>query len=80
VQEKLPPGIAAVLINRNHSFRDLVLPIGEDEKRLLERIDGRHTAGEIARGERQERLARAFFARLWQWDQAVFEIPGAGGR
>ena len=29
VQEKLPPDIAAVLINRTHSYTDLIMPITE---------------------------------------------------
>ncbi|MDP2792838.1 MAG: methyltransferase, partial [Sulfurisoma sp.] len=34
VQEKLPPGAAAVLINRNHTYTDLYLPIDARQKKL----------------------------------------------
>ena len=47
VQERLPPGAAAVLINRAHTDTDLFLPIDEEQGRWFEAIDGRKTAGAI---------------------------------
>ena len=35
VQERLPPGAAAVLINPTHAYRDLVMPIDSTEKGLV---------------------------------------------
>ncbi len=66
IQERLPAGAAAVLINRTHPFRDLVLQINAAEKKLFDAIDGRRSIGEIAAGSS---LARDFFERLWLWDQ-----------
>jgi hypothetical protein len=37
VEEKLPPGAAAVLINRAHTHRDIYLPINTQEKRAYGR-------------------------------------------
>ncbi len=75
VQERLPPGAAAVLINRTHIYRDLVLPIDAAEKRLFDRVDGIRTLGEIADGVSPE-MARDFFERLGWWDQVVFDSSG----
>ena len=47
VQERLPPGAAAVLINQTHTYRDLFMPIDATEKRLFDAIDGRRRIGEI---------------------------------
>ena len=72
VQEKLPPGAAAVLINRAHSFRDIYLPIDAQEKRLFDAIDGKLSIGEIVGAEHRE-VGRALFQRLWWHDQVVFD-------
>ena len=47
----LPPGAAAVLINRSHTYTDLFLPIDAAEERLVDAIDGERSIGEIARSE-----------------------------
>ena len=41
VQERLPGNAAAVLINRSHTYRDLVLPINATEKRLFDAVTGK---------------------------------------
>jgi SAM-dependent methyltransferase len=73
VQEGLPSGAAAVLINRTHTYRDLFMPIDSTEKRSFDAIDGKRTLGEIAREQRQSDTARALFERLWWYDQVVFD-------
>jgi hypothetical protein len=73
VQERLPPGAAAVLINRTHTYRDLVMPIDATEKRLFDRVDGIRTLGEITEGV-PPAMARDFFERLGWWDQVVFDM------
>jgi SAM-dependent methyltransferase len=79
VQERLPPGAAAVLINRNHSYRDLFIAISSTEKYLFDAIDGNRTIGDIlkisiASPEKSHReQARTFFERLWWHDQVVFD-------
>jgi len=80
VQERLPHGVAAVLINQTHTDRDLFLPIGEEEKRLFDAVDGRRTIGEIvattlSASHRATNVdaARTFFEKLWWHDQLVFD-------
>ncbi len=76
VREELPAGASAVLINRNHTYTDLWLPIDGARETLLNGIDGRRTIAEIA-GENARGVGRAFFEQLWRWDQAVFEVSGS---
>jgi SAM-dependent methyltransferase len=73
VNERLPPGAAAVLINRAHTHTDLILPVDAQEKRLFDAIDGERTIGEIARGLPTFDVARSLFERLWWYDQVVFD-------
>ena len=80
VQERLPPGAAAVLINQTHTYRDLFLPIGSTEKRLFDAIDGHRSIGDIAERTATSSnqttyldLARTFFEQLWWHDQLVFD-------
>jgi len=80
VQERLPPGAAAVLINQTHTYKDMFWPIGSTEKRLLDALDGVRTIGEIVErilssSQRATNLdlARNFFERLWWHDQVVFD-------
>jgi len=77
VQENLPPGAAAVLINRKHTYTDLYLPINAQQKRMFNAIDGTRTVGEIVHGSVSNEIARAFFERLWWMDQVVFDAHGA---
>jgi hypothetical protein len=94
VQERLPPGAAAVLINRSHTYTDLFLPISPPEKRLYDAIDGNRSVDDIIKtvlpsSQRQLPLdtARTFFEQLWWHDQVVFDtshpvasIHSAGGK
>jgi len=80
VQERLPKGAAAVLINQNHTYRDLIMPIDSTEKRLFDAIDGNNSIRGIVRStlassqkESQLDIARIFFERLWWYDQVVFQ-------
>jgi SAM-dependent methyltransferase len=80
VQERLPPGAAAVLINRTHTYRDLFLPINATEKCLFDAIDGTRRIGDIAErvlpsspNKSRFDMGRLFFERLWQYDQVVFD-------
>src|SRR5262249_46962564 len=81
IREKLPPGSAAVLINRAHPFPDLALPIDPAGDRLLRAIDGQRTLAEIlelvGKNIVDERQALGFFERLWQYDQVVFDSSRA---
>ncbi|MGB6535311.1 MAG: class I SAM-dependent methyltransferase [Xanthobacteraceae bacterium] len=77
VRERLPPGSVAVLINRAHTFTDLILTVDAFEDQLLGAIDGKRTLAEILQSATQdgvdERRALRFFERLWQYDQVVFD-------
>jgi SAM-dependent methyltransferase len=77
VRERLPAGAAAVLINRNHMYRDLYLPINEVEDQLLSGIDGQRTIGEIGRDFPNRATVNSFFRKLWSWDQAIFDASNA---
>ena len=77
VREKLPPGAAAVLINRTHTYTDIYLPIDAEQADLLAGVDGRRSIAEIV-GPRGDRApARDFFRQLWRYDQVVFDIAPA---
>jgi SAM-dependent methyltransferase len=83
VQERLPPGAAAVLLNRTHKYHDLILPIDAYEKRLFDAIDGRRSISEIAdvvSGSAEGGRALDFFERLWRYDQVVFDRSRAASR
>jgi hypothetical protein len=80
VQEKLPQGAAAVLINQNHTYPDLILPVDEFELQLYKGINGERSVAEIMRtitttenDQRQSERARSFFEQLWWYDQVVFD-------
>jgi len=72
IQERLPPGAAAVLINRAHTDKDIYLPIDAAEKFLVDAIDGERSIGEMA-GDTPHDVCRSLFERLWWHDQVVFD-------
>jgi SAM-dependent methyltransferase len=74
VRDKAPRGAAAVLINRNHTFSDLYLPVDAARLRLLERVDGKRTIDELCDKPGDLALAREFFRALWRWDQIVVRL------
>jgi len=79
VQERLPAGAEAVLINRTHSYRDIFMAVNPAEKRLFDAVDGNRTIDDILKRtvkspERSDwEMARTFFERLWWHDQVVFD-------
>ena len=73
VEGRLPPGTAAVLINRTHTDTDIVLPVNTCEKRLFDAIDGRRTIGALLSRPEHERTARHLFERLFWHDQVVID-------
>jgi SAM-dependent methyltransferase len=72
IQERLPPGAAAVLINRAHTFTDIFMPIDAREKRLVDAIDDKRSIRDIA-GDAPREVCRLLFERLWWYDQIVFD-------
>ena len=77
VRERLPPGAAAVLINQNHTYADLYLPIDERQDRMLAAVDGVRAIGDICPEPGQRNDARTFFAQLWAWDQFLFDTSAS---
>lgn len=77
VHERLPAGASAVLINRNHNYTDLYMPIDAQRERLIEAIDGKRRIADMGRASADPALARDFFQQLWRWDQVVFDASGA---
>ena len=83
VQERLPPGAAAVLISQSHTYHDIYLPIDATELRILDAIDGRRSVIDImeqtlpaSQPAPRNAMVRAFFERLWWHDQVVFDVSG----
>jgi SAM-dependent methyltransferase len=74
VQERLPPGAAAVLINRHHTYTDLYLPINQHQKQLVDSIDGKKSIGEMTSVSSARDVARVLFEGLWRYDQVVFDL------
>jgi SAM-dependent methyltransferase len=83
IQDRLPPGAEAVLINRTHTYRDIVMTLNLEETHLFESMDGtRSIAGIIERTRKSDQqahdeTARTFFERLWWHDQVVFDASKA---
>jgi SAM-dependent methyltransferase len=80
VQDRLPAGAAAILINQTHAYQDLFLPIVSAEKQLFDSIDGIRSVGDIVERTPPHshrvtslEMARAFFEQLWWHDQVVFD-------
>ncbi len=72
VEERLPPGAAAALINRAHGDTDLVLFVDRRRLRLFRAIDGERTVAQMGRE------ATAFVRHLWRHDLVAFDATGGG--
>lgn len=80
VQDHLPSGAAAVLINQTLTYKDLFLPIGPIEKRWFDLIDGDRSIISIVEETLSSSnrpitfdVAHSFFERLWWYDLVVFD-------
>jgi SAM-dependent methyltransferase len=74
IQERLPAGAAGVLLNQSHPHHDLILAVDAADKALFDGIDGRRSIADIVeRVSGDRRRARAFFEKLWWYDQVVFD-------
>jgi SAM-dependent methyltransferase len=76
IRDRVPPGFAAVLINRAHTYSDLALPINAAEERVFAAIDGKRSIDDILRrtaGAVGGEQARRFIEQLWEYDQIVFD-------
>ena len=72
VEERLPAGAAAALIERAHTDTDLVLFVDRRQLDMFRAIDGRRTVGRLGPG------AAAFVERLWRHDLVVVDTTGDG--
>jgi SAM-dependent methyltransferase len=72
VEERLPPGAAAALINRAHTDTDLVLFVDGRQFEIFRSIDGTRTVAELGDG------AAAFVERLWRHDLVVVDATAGG--
>lgn len=71
VEERLPRGAAAALLNRAHSFPDLVMFVDRTELDTFRSIDGERSIGALAAG------AARFVERLWSHDLVVIDASVA---
>ncbi len=67
VEERLPPGAAAALINRAHTDTDLVMFVDRCQYAMFQLIDGRRRIAELGPG------ASAFVERLFRHDLVVID-------
>jgi SAM-dependent methyltransferase len=77
IRDRVPPGFAAVLINRAHTFPDLALPIDAAQARVFAAIDGHRTIDEILQSAMEADSACRFIERLWEHDQIVFDATNS---
>ena len=80
IDDRVPPGSAAVLINRAHTYSDLALPIDAAQERIFAAIDGNRSIAEILRsavGGGGDERARRFIEQLWEYDQIVFDATSS---
>ncbi len=73
VEERLPAGAAAVLINRAHTQTDIYLPVSASEKKIFNAIDGECSVRDLIGITGNISEARSLFIRLWLYDQVVFD-------
>ena len=78
VQERLPPGATAVLINKRHTYTDIYLPLNAQQKQWFDAIDGRRSIGEIVAPSAARAAARVLFEGLWWYDQVLFDTAQQG--
>jgi hypothetical protein len=79
IRDRVPPGFAAVLINRAHAYPDLALPIDEAQERIFDSMDGSRSCAEIlqAIGLPSELPVRRFVEQLWHYDQIVLDTTNS---
>jgi SAM-dependent methyltransferase len=75
IEDKLPAGVAAALLNRAHTYPDLVMFATPAERAMFEVIDGRRTLREISQISEISEISEivGFFERLWWQDLVVID-------
>lgn len=79
IDEHLPSGVAAVLVNRGHTCGDIRLALDDRQKRLFDAVDGSCTVAEILRTNDDGGIGRPLFEQLWWHDQVVFDASRPAG-
>ena len=74
VEERLPPGVAAVLLNRAHVHPDLVMMVDAAERAAFDAVDGQRTMDDICA---RTGVGVELFRRLWHHDLIVLDASGA---
>ena len=67
VEDRLPPGVAAAVLNRAHQETDLVLFVDETERAVVDAIDGKRSADDLCADD------PSILERLWRHDAIVFD-------
>jgi SAM-dependent methyltransferase len=73
VQQNLPPGAAAVVINRAHTFTDLYVPLTEFEASIYAQIDGEMSCRDLLAAASDAKRVANVMLKLWRSDQVVFD-------
>jgi len=79
VTERTPPGSAAVLLNRSHTYPDLVLQIDEREKLFVDAINGQRSIAHLSEGAgfaSEGTKVKQLVDRLYWYDQIVIGKSG----
>ena len=73
IQQNLPPGAVAVVINRAHTFTDLFVPLTEFEAFVYSRIDGQTPCRDIVEEATDAVSVGEVIEKLWRSDQIVLD-------
>jgi len=73
VQQNLPLGAAAVLINRAHTYTDLYVPLTEFEAHVFAWIDGEASCRDLVAEATDGPRVANLMLKLWRSDQIVFD-------
>ncbi|MGB5756937.1 MAG: class I SAM-dependent methyltransferase [Acidimicrobiales bacterium] len=73
VEERLPPGVAAVAINQAHTDPDLVFFLSAEDRLVYRQVDGERPLGDI------DGATAGFFQRLWWHDLVMIDASAAWG-
>jgi SAM-dependent methyltransferase len=73
IQQNLPPGAVAVVLNRAHTYTDLFVPLTEFEAFLFARIDGQTSCRDMVEAASDTLGVADLMQTLWRSDQIIFD-------
>jgi hypothetical protein len=73
LQRNLPPGAAAVVINRAHTYTDLYLPLTGSEAFVHAQIDGQTSCRDLVAATSDAQGVADLILKLWRSDQIVLD-------